>query len=257
MLRRPLLIFHNKDIPDNNNKKQVSSISVFNQYIPAGKREVLDLALFNTPDRKHYTQFPPDQLKMMAQAIIQAQAGFDWNGYNMQQFRGLARGETPLFPPLTPKVPQPFRSWLEVSLFFGGALSHMEFEPKDYIVKYVVEHNYHPDGVDPLNDRIFYESKGSFKDLASASKYRTIANQNNVHFVFVFQVKNLRCPWRPVRKDGTYLTHEEWCVKNKFDFCHLGEEDQFFNSPRYKWLIANFGKGKPTLKEQLAAKAKK
>lgn len=180
---------------------------------------------------------------------------FNWNERNEQVFgRKPVALEDVLFPPELPPVPKPFRSWLEVMVTLFGGLRDCEYEPEHYKLSYVTQHTYQPDWVDSLNDRIIWEGKGVIPDLVDARKYKCVAKQNNVHFIFIFQCKNIHCPWVRPRQDGTKMTLEEWCTKAGFDYTYEGEEEEFRKSKRYLDLVRTFGKSQSSLLEQLSKK---
>lgn len=180
---------------------------------------------------------------------------FNWNERNDQVFgRKPVPLEEALFPLELPPVPKPFRSWLEVMVSLFGGMRDCEYEPKHYKLSYVTEHTYQPDWVDSLNDRIIWEGKGVIPDLTDAKKYRCVAKQNGVHFIFIFQCGKIHCPWARPRKDGSRMTLEEWCHKEGFDYTFEGEEEEFRKSRRYLDLVKNFGRTQLTLLEQLNIK---
>ncbi|MBK5417709.1 hypothetical protein [Pseudomonas sp. TH31] len=196
-----------------------------------------------------------DLIYKTGMACRYAGQNFNWNERNDQVFgRKPVTFEEALFPPELPPVPKPFRSWLEVMVSLFGGLNDCEYEPRKYKMKYVTEHTYQPDWVDSLNDRLVWEGKGVIPSLQDANKYRCVARQNGVHFIFIFQCKNINCPWARPRKDGTRMTLEEWCKKEGFDFTFEGEEAEFRKTPRYLHLVKTFGKDRVSLIDQLLAK---
>ncbi|MBX8497787.1 hypothetical protein [Pseudomonas cichorii] len=205
---------------------------------------------FKTEDG--YLQLDKDLLLLCAQACYQVEQAFHWNDYNRQAYaRKFEEGESIIKTPDLPRYPHPFKSWSEFRMGYFGGMKGLEYEPAGYKLPYYVEHVYQPDWVDDRNDRIIFEGKGVITDLENTRKYINVARQHNVHFVFIFSHRNIKCPWRTPRKDGTTMTLEEWAAKEKFDYCYEGQESAFRESERYKWLVNNFGRNLPSLKEQL------
>ncbi|MQU52909.1 hypothetical protein [Pseudomonas bubulae] len=194
----------------------------------------------------------PGLLELITDTCLAALKKVDWNAYNDQRYgRKPIPIDDVIFLPSLPPVPKPYRSWPEVHISKFGGLKGLEYEPKSHKVKYVIEHTYQPDWIDALNDRIFYEAKGVIPTLADAAKYRAVAKDNDVHFVFILQERNIICPFARPRKDGSRMTHEEWMKKEGFDYCYQGEEGEFLKSDRYKYLVENVGKGQNSLEEAL------
>ena len=94
-------------------------------------------------------------------------------------------------------------------------------------VPYTVEHKYHPDFIVVKgNTTYLIEAKGYFQERSEASKYVWInrALAPNTELVFLFEKHNKPLHFAGVRKDGTRMTHEEWCNRNGFRYFH---EDTF------------------------------
>lgn len=207
---------------------------------------------------KGYDNVDLETLKLITEMCLTALRKVHWNEYNEQRFgRKPVTVDEVIFLPSLPPHPKPFRSWPEVHIGLFGGLKDLEYEPKSHKVSYIVEHTYQPDWVDASNDRIFYEAKGIIPTQADAAKYRSVADCNDVHFVFILQERNIICPFARPRKDGSRMTHEEWVKNQKFDYCYQGEEAEFLKSARYKYLVENFGKGLPRLEETLRTTKKK
>ena len=167
----------------------------------------------------------------------------EWNEHNAQRFNNKVVTQSEVvFQPSLPPVPRPYRSWPEAYIMIFGGLQDCEYEPKDHKFKYVVEHTYQPDSVDPTNTKVVFEIKGVIPTLADAKKYRSVADQNGIYIIFILQEKDIICPWSRPRKDGTRMTLEEWMGKEKFEYCYQGEEDAFRATDKYKKLVATFGK---------------
>ncbi len=201
---------------------------------------------------KDPSNIDPELLHRLTLTCLHALKKVDWNEYNEQRYgRKPVALEEVVFAPDLPPCPKPFRSWPEAFVMLFGGLQGLQYEPKHYKLKYVTEHTYQPDSIDPNNDRLIYEIKGVIPTLVDAKKYREVAKSSHVHFIFIFQGRNIICPFSRARKDGSRMTQEEWCKKEGFDYCYVGEETAFRNSDRYKWLVENFGKGLPSLFDQL------
>nr|WP_322941809.1 hypothetical protein [Pseudomonas sp. s4] len=204
-----------------------------------------------------YKEIDHSLLKSLCAEIVDYQSKIDWNAYNAVMIGTSLPEETPGFQKARdlPPYPRPFASWIEFSEQYFGGLSDLEREPKEYRIPYIVEHEYKPDNICAENDRIIFEIKGVIRTLEEAKKYKCVAKQWNVHFVFVLQCRDIVCPWSTyIRKDGMRMTLEEWCTKQGFDYCYAGETEQFRKSDRFLKLVKTVGKGMPSLKDELAHK---
>ncbi|MBI6707268.1 hypothetical protein YA0599_03440 [Pseudomonas syringae] len=196
-------------------------------------------------------------LKYTIDESLRAMDGVEWNTYNRQRTGVLEEGEQIVMLPSVYPVYKPYRSHNEAYEFEFGGLVGYEYEPKHLMLDYVIKSTYTSDTNEVLNNRIVWECKGRISSLIDAKKYVNSAKQNHVHFIFVFQSRNITCPWtfsKPPRKDGTRMTLEEWCVNNGFDFCYMGEVEAFKKTEHFKWLVENVGKGLNSLAEQLESK---
>ena len=85
---------------------------------------------------------------------------------------------------------------------------------------YNIEHKYEPDFT--LNCEcgkvIYVEVKGYMQDRAEATKYVWIkkALKDNEELVFIFEKPDKPMHFQSKRKDGTKMSHREWCIKNGF-----------------------------------------
>jgi len=207
-----------------------------------------------------YLEIDSNLLKALCDEIMSYQSSFNWNAYNAVKVGNLEPEDVPGYQKMRPMPshPKPFASWLEFSVQYFGGLKDLEREPVSYRIPYFVEHEYRPDNIDSLNDRIIFEIKGAIRSLEEARKYVSISKQYKVHFVFVLQCADIVCPWNSyVRKDGSRMTLEEWCVKSGFDFCYAGKETEFRASERYKMLVKTVGKGLGSFADELIAKRKR
>lgn len=194
-----------------------------------------------------------DLLELCSQACYQIEQGHPYNEHNRQRFRHtFHEGESIIGTPDLPRVRKPFRSWTEFREKVFGGMKDCEYEPLEYRMPVVIETSWLPDFVDPFNDRICYDVKGVISDLNAAKKFIRAAEQNNVHIVFIFSHRDIKCVWASPRVDGSTMTQEEWASKENFSYCFEGEVGQFRSSERYKTLVKEFGKGYGTLKAQLA-----
>lgn len=184
-----------------------------------------------------------DHLRNISETCLIALHKVEWNEHNAQRFNNkvVTRDEV-IFQPALPPVPKPYRSWPEAHIMIFGGLQDCEYEPKASKFKYVTEHTYQPDSVDPDNSKIVFEIKGVIPTLADAKKYRCVAEQNGLYIIFILQEKNIICPWSRPRTNGTRMTLEEWMQKEKFEYCYQGEEEAFRSTEKYKKLVATFGK---------------
>jgi hypothetical protein len=108
----------------------------------------------------------------------------------------------------------PYDSMLEKRLH-EGALK--DFEHHTEKIPYVWPHTYEPDFV--LDDLII-ESKGYFQDRADCSKYLWIRESLTgfQELVFIFENPDKEMHFQNKRKDGSKMTHGEWCDKNDFRY---------------------------------------
>lgn len=190
-----------------------------------------------------YKEIDQKLLYRMCLMCISALHKVNWNEYNSQHYgRQVVTIDEAIFLPDLPPVPKPYRSWPEAMIMIFGGFQGLEYEPKSQKKTYVLEHTYQPDAVDDKNSNILYEIKGVIPNLVDASKYRAVAKQHKCHIIFVFQEKGIFCPWARSRVDGSRMTQEEWVKKEGFDYCYVGEEAEFRNTERYKWLVENVGK---------------
>ncbi|UIW10581.1 endonuclease [Aeromonas phage BUCT695] len=111
-----------------------------------------------------------------------------------------------------------YDSMLEKNLH-EGKLKDAEHHPKDKLVSYKVDHTYEPDFYfEREGKKYLIESKGRFQDSAEARKYTFVREflPADTELVFVWQKPSTRFPFARKRKDGTYMTQEEWADKNEF-----------------------------------------
>lgn len=86
-------------------------------------------------------------------------------------------------------------------------------------IPYVRHHTYEPDFIyDTQNHQFLVETKGYFQDRNDCSKYPDVRDSLADHqtLVFVFENPDKPMHFQSKRKDGTKMTHREWCEKNKF-----------------------------------------
>lgn len=96
-------------------------------------------------------------------------------------------------------------------------LKEARFHDKADRVNYTVPHYYEPDFVYEKDGKKFLvESKGRFRDSAEARKYLFIKEvlPADTELVFVMEKANTKFPFARKRKDGTWMTHEEWLTKS-------------------------------------------
>ena len=98
------------------------------------------------------------------------------------------------------------------------------FQTWDYhptVLPYIIEKTYEPDFVKEINGVQFLcEAKGIFFDSNEAKKYKEIVKHlaPNQIFFFLFKDSSKSLLWSKRRKDGTKMSHSEWCSKNGFIF---------------------------------------
>lgn len=86
-------------------------------------------------------------------------------------------------------------------------------------VPYHSEHEYYPDfTIATPEGFIQVEVKGYFQDRAEMSKYNWVkkALADNEELVFIFERPDKPIHFQAKRKDGTKMTHREWCTKQGF-----------------------------------------
>lgn len=97
---------------------------------------------------------------------------------------------------------------------FKGFPHHSEW------IHYNIEHKYEPDFKLECKDGkiIYIEIKGYFQDRAEATKYTWInkALKEHEELVFIFERPDKPIHFQAKRRDGTKMSHREWCVKNGF-----------------------------------------
>lgn len=92
--------------------------------------------------------------------------------------------------------------------------------------EYVIPHTYNPDfTVTKGTIKYLIECKGYFQDRAEMSKYNHIASSlpSNHSLIFLFENPDKPIHFQSKRKDGTKMTHREWCDKQGFK-CFSEEE---------------------------------
>lgn len=102
-------------------------------------------------------------------------------------------------------------------LLHEGVLKDVPFHASQ--IKYVTEHTYNPDFTLVTPEATFYiEVKGYFQDRAEASKYNWVKASlgEGEYLVFVFEKPDKPIHFQAKRRDGTKMTHKEWCDKNGF-----------------------------------------
>lgn len=110
----------------------------------------------------------------------------------------------------------PYDSMTEKRLH-EGVLSPCNFHTVK--LSYTIEHKYEPDFIVNVGDKIIYiEVKGYFQDRAETQKYNWIkkALSDVEELVFVFEKPDKPIHFQAKRKDGSKMTHREWCIKQGF-----------------------------------------
>tara|TARA_R110000823_G_scaffold261418_9_gene382184 strand:- start:3624 stop:4061 length:438 start_codon:yes stop_codon:yes gene_type:complete len=110
----------------------------------------------------------------------------------------------------------PYDSMTEKRLH-EGALKTCTFHSVK--IPYHIEHQYEPDFIVKVGDKIIYiEVKGYFQDRSETQKYNWVkkALKPMEELVFVFEKPDKPMHFQAKRKDGTKMTHREWCVKQGF-----------------------------------------
>lgn len=123
-----------------------------------------------------------------------------------------------------------YDSMLEYNLH--QSLPNLNHHPEK--VAYVRHHNYEPDFDFRVGDeRILVEAKGYFQDRNETGKYPAIQSclPPNSRILFVFENADKPIHFQAKRKDGSKMTHREWCIKNGFEAFN---QEEF-----YSWMAAN------------------
>lgn len=118
----------------------------------------------------------------------------------------------------------PYDSMTEKRLHEGAFKDLNHHPPK---IHYVWPHEYEPDFIHNKGDGniIYVEIKGYFMDRKDCTKYLWVRDSLCEHeeLVFVFEKPSKPMHFQSKRKDGTKMTHGEWCEKNGFRY--FSEED--------------------------------
>ena len=89
-------------------------------------------------------------------------------------------------------------------------------------IPYYINHKYNPDFLLYTEDKnsILIEAKGYFQDRKDSGKYIWIKKclAQNEELVFIFENPNKPIHFQSKRKDGTKMTHGEWCIKHGFRY---------------------------------------
>ena len=177
-----------------------------------------------------------EQLLQLARDVKEAQSGINFNEYIQKKHTFIPDQDYI-------KIPKPpllgdrrYSSWFEMRMFEEGPLQRLQYEPCK--VKYVVEHSYTPDFEIPKTN-ILGDLKGAFQNKEEAAKFLHVIKQNNVAILFVFQQRNIELWWQAKRKDGTRLTHEQWCEFHRkkgvpIYYTFEDEADEYFRSEEFK-----------------------
>lgn len=102
-------------------------------------------------------------------------------------------------------------------------LKDCEFHTSEKI-SYSVPHTYEPDFKYEKDGKVFLlETKGRFQDPATARKYTFVRESlpDNYELVFIWEKTNTKFPYARKRKDGTWMTNEEWA--DKYEFRHWNQ----------------------------------
>lgn len=94
-------------------------------------------------------------------------------------------------------------------------------------IHYHIEHTYEPDFIVKVGGKIIYiEVKGYFQDRSETQKYNWIKKSlhpEKEELVFVFEKPDRPIHFQAKKKDGTKMTHRQWCEKQGFRV--FSEED--------------------------------
>ena len=107
---------------------------------------------------------------------------------------------------------------------------------------YIIEKTYEPDFVKVIDGVQFLcEVKGVLWDSTEAKKYNEIVKHlsPNQIFFFIFKDYNKSLLWSKRRKDGTKMTHKEWCEKNSFIYFDVKD----YNSDELKKIATAVNNG--------------
>ena len=111
----------------------------------------------------------------------------------------------------------PYDSMTEKRLH-DGAFKGCDFHSTN--IEYHIEHKYEPDFTfTKAGKAIYIEVKGYFQDRAELQKYKWIKkalHSSEEELVFIFEKPDKPIHFQAKRKDGTKMTHREWCVKSGF-----------------------------------------
>lgn len=125
-------------------------------------------------------------------------------------------GRKRYFPKKEKGVPKGYDSMLEYNLH-KGPLANCSHHSRT--VTYTVDHTYEVDFTPEREQDICIEVKGRFRDGVEAAKYKWIRDCNpDIEIVFIFEKRGTKFPFAKKRKDGSYMTHEEWAEKEGFRY---------------------------------------
>ena len=113
----------------------------------------------------------------------------------------------------------PYDSMTEKRLH-EGVLSELDHHPPK--VHYVWAHEYEPDFIYKAPSGIDYyiEVKGYFMERKDCTKYIWVREAlcDHEELIFIFEKPDKPMHFQSKRKDGTKMTHGEWCEKNGFRY---------------------------------------
>jgi len=111
----------------------------------------------------------------------------------------------------------------------NGIFKDLEYHPEK--IAYVMYHTYEPDWVfeeEVENDRgeqyvfkTYIEAKGAFREASEMAKYVAVdktLDHDREELVFLFMKPDAPIYFRAKRKDGSRMSHADWCIKNKFRY---------------------------------------
>lgn len=110
----------------------------------------------------------------------------------------------------------PYKSDLEKRLH-EGSLKETDYEPGS--VEYTIPKKYTPDFV-TKDGSIWFEAKGRFQNYGEVQKYTALKRaypEQRIIFIFSDPKKRAYAQCRR-RKDGTFLTMQEWAETNGFEW---------------------------------------
>ncbi|HCG7104085.1 TPA: hypothetical protein NJ322_005038 [Vibrio parahaemolyticus] len=144
-------------------------------------------------------------------AVKEAQKHVDWNALAKKAHRP-PKATKPKIIQRPPSINgQRFDSHFELRLLTGPLSIYGENRIK---IPYVFERQYEPDGAIPCTN-ILIECKPVIEGPETCRKLRQVCLQSKSAMLIIFSERGTGMHWNMPRKDGSVITQEEWCEKQR------------------------------------------